>query len=347
MAMATEGFVEIIRASDQDRSDLFLATAQHLGTPLINVEKDFWVCWTLNLLYHRLPSDGPRLLFKGGTSLSKAYGLISRFSEDIDITVFRDDLGHKATTEEITALSGNRRRRLLTEISRDCSAFITGDLRDSVAEALEYDTEGRGRIEIDEADDSRQTLLVWYPNVAANQNGYVRAAVKIESGAKSALEPNQRKTITPYIACKVRGLELQIANVTTLSAEYTFWDKVVIAHGMRSWFNRRGQIRQEGQRISRHYYDLHCILQTDIGTRAKEDLCLGAYCVAHARTFFHRPDFDLESAKPGSFNLVPTDEMANHLEKDYRNMSAMILGEIPNFTTVLASLRNLENSLNR
>lgn len=344
--MATESFLEIIRASDQDRTDLFLTAAQRLGTSLINVEKDFWVCWTLNLLYHRLPADGPGLLFKGGTSLSKAYGLISRFSEDIDITVFRNDLGHAETIEEINNLSSNRRRAFFEQISRDCSAFITRDLRTSVAEALADDTRGQGNVEIDAADRSEQTLLVWYPTVTADQNGYVRAAVKIESGAKSALEPNQPRNITPYIACDVPNLEMQIANVTTIRAERTFWDKVVIAHGMRSWFERRGEVRHEGQRISRHYYDLHCILQTDCGAEAALDRVLGDDCVAHARTFFHRPDFDLASARPGSFHIVPTVEMADRLRNDYQNMSTMIFGEIPDFSTILASLENLENSLN-
>ena len=344
--MATESFLEIIRASDQDRTDLFLAAAQRLGISLINVEKDFWVCWTLNLLYHRLPADGPRLLFKGGTSLSKAYGLISRFSEDIDVTVFRNDLGHPETIQELNELSGNKRRALIEQISRDCSAFITGDLQTSVAEALADDTRGLGNVEIDGTDHSRQTLLVHYPTVTADQNGYVRAAVRIESGAKSALEPNQPRTVTPYIAYDVPNLEMQIADVTTIHAEHTFWDKVVIAHGMRSWFERRGEVRQEGQRISRHYYDLHCILQTDCGAGAAQDLDLGADCIAHARTFFHRPDFDLASAEPGSFHLVPKAEMANRLRNDYQNMSAMIFGEIPDFSTILASLENLENSLN-
>src|SRR3546814_3712758 len=71
-------------------SDLFLSAANRLGTPLGNVEKDFWVCWTLDQLYHERSADQPRLLFKGGTSLSKAHGLIKRFSEDIDVTIYRD-----------------------------------------------------------------------------------------------------------------------------------------------------------------------------------------------------------------------------------------------------------------
>lgn len=98
-------FDEILRAEAQTRSGLFAATAQRLGTTPQNVEKDFWVCWTLDALFNGL-GDGPRLLFKGGTSLSKAFGLIQRFSEDIDVTVFRDDLGIPASVENLAALSG-------------------------------------------------------------------------------------------------------------------------------------------------------------------------------------------------------------------------------------------------
>jgi hypothetical protein len=83
----SDGFKTFITAPERDRLDIFLAASRRLGAALQNVEKDFWVCWTLNVLYHRLPSGSPRLLFKGGTSLSKAHGLIRRFSEDIDITV--------------------------------------------------------------------------------------------------------------------------------------------------------------------------------------------------------------------------------------------------------------------
>ncbi len=78
--MTTDAFIGFIRTEPTDRADIFLATAQQLGVPLINIEKDFWVCWTPNILYNRLPKGGPRLLFNGGTSLPKAYGLINRFS---------------------------------------------------------------------------------------------------------------------------------------------------------------------------------------------------------------------------------------------------------------------------
>src|SRR5262244_2888632 len=94
-------FGTVIAASNDERRDLFLTTARRLGTAVQNIEKDFWVCWTLDVLFNGLPADAPRLLFKGGTSLSKSFGLIDRFSEDIDITVFRSDLGERVSVEDL------------------------------------------------------------------------------------------------------------------------------------------------------------------------------------------------------------------------------------------------------
>ena len=91
-----EAFGRLLAATDDGRRDVFLTTARRLGTAVLNVEKDFWVCWTLDVLFNGLPEDHPCLLFKGGTSLSKSFGLINRFSEDIDITVFRKDVGEPA-----------------------------------------------------------------------------------------------------------------------------------------------------------------------------------------------------------------------------------------------------------
>ena len=112
----TEVFQNVLAANDRERRDLFLIAANRLGTAEQNIEKDFWVCWTLDALFNGLESAGPRLLFKGGTSLSKGYGLIERFSEDIDITVFREDIGQPATVEELEGLSGKKRAARLDAI---------------------------------------------------------------------------------------------------------------------------------------------------------------------------------------------------------------------------------------
>lgn len=344
--MSTSAFQQIINAEPADRADLFLTTAQRMGVPLINIEKDFWVCWTLNALYHRLPAGGPRLLFKGGTSLSKAYGLINRFSEDIDVTVFRDDLGHPADAVEIAKLSNKKRRAEFESIMSDCSRYITTDLLNSVSELLAADTTGQGRVEVDTADSSGQTLLVWYPRVDATQTGYVQAAVKIESGAKSALDPHTAQSIAPYVNDDLDSLDLCVPRVTTINAQRTFWDKIVIAHGLRHWFDQRNELRQDGQRVSRHYYDLHTLLNSEVGRSALADGALGADCIEHARIFFNRPDYKLASATAGSFALQPVGNMVSRLSRDYENTRAMIFGDAPEFRDILDSIEEIEAILN-
>ena len=344
--MTTAAYKQLMAATPRDRLDLFLTTANRLGAPVGNVEKDFWVCWTLNALYRERPAGGPRLLFKGGTSLSKAYGLIERFSEDIDITVFRDDLDQPASIEELESLSKKKRQAKLDTIRDACRAYIAGPLREFLDAQVADATAGAGRIEIDDADPDGQTLLVWYPEVEPRDEVYVQPAVRIEAGAKSALDPHRSVTIQPYIAKDTAGLDLTTGGVTTIDATRTFWDKVVIAHGLRRWHDRRGFLRQEGQRVSRHYYDLHCLLRADACESALADRYLGADCVHHARMFFDRPDYDLASAVPGSFAITPTGAMVRALENDYVNTTAMIFGAAPTFEEILASSERIERAVN-
>lgn len=346
-------FTAFLTASAEDRRGAFLATAARLDTGEVNVEKDFWVCWTLDALFNRLTGERPRLLFKGGTSLSKAYGLISRFSEDIDVTVFRDDLGQAADIADLEAMSGRKRKAKLAAIRQACQAYIAGPLREQLSDLLAETIAAASidapaaRIEPDPDDPDAQTLLLWYPSVSAPtaSAAYIRPAVKIESGAKSALDPNQPRRITPYVDDDLPDLNLAVDGVTTVDPERTFWDKVVIAHGLRRWFDKHGQLKG-GQRVTRHYYDLHRLMGADLGPTAAANLQLGADCVAHARMFFNSPDLDLASAAPGAFALTPTPEMRAALAQDYQAMRGMIFGDPPAFDDILASIADLEARLN-
>lgn len=345
--MSAEAFAAFMGAPAKDRLDLFLATANRLGTPVGNIEKDLWVCWTLDALYHRLPAGQPRMLFKGGTSLSKAYGLIQRFSEDIDVTLFRDDLGQSATIAELQALSGNKRQDKLDAIRDACRAYITGPLKDALAVLVAEATSGEGRVEVDDGDPDGQTLLVWYPEVEPRDGSYVQPVVRIESGAKSALDPHQLASIAPFIAEDLPDLDLTVSDVTTIDARRTLWDKIVILHGMRRWFENRAELKGGGHRISRHYYDLHQLMQSAIGKAAVSDPALGAECVEHARMFFNRAPFDLASAKPPTFALVPKDKkMREGLARDYGAMTGMIFGDPPDLEAILESVANVEQAIN-
>jgi hypothetical protein len=349
----TEGFQAVLSASDEERRDLFVGAAHRLRTNEQNIEKDFWVCWTLDALFNKLGIGGPRLLFKGGTSLSKGYGLIERFSEDIDITVFREDIGQPATFEELEALSGKKRNARLEAIKAACQDYIQGPMLKQLSELVRQTLQtakldaNRARVEADPADPDGQSLLVWYPTSTVEGNAYIRRAIKIESGAKSALDPQAPVVINPYIADDLPNLNLEVGNVTTVDPSRTFWDKIVILHGLRRWWDHRGELRGGGQRVSRHYYDVYRLLASEIGRNAADDTEMAADCVRHARMFFNRPDLDLASAAPGSFALTPHDGMLADLRRDYAAMSGMVFGLIPPVDAVVATIAKLEQHLNR
>jgi hypothetical protein len=347
-----KAYRSVISAGDDERRDLFLTAARRMGTAAQNVEKDFWVCWTLDVLFHGLPAGGPRLLFKGGTSLSKAFGLIDRFSEDIDVTIFRQDIGQEATIEELEILSGKKRRRRLDAIKAACQEFIGGPLRERFSAVLGEEMHAVGvqadryRIEPDPDDEDQQSLLLWYPTVVAEPSGYIRSAVKIESGAKSALDPHVSATVKPYVDDDLADIDLAIAGITTVEAERTFWDKVIILHGLRRWYDNRGELRRGGQRVSRHYYDVFRLLKSEPGRRAMDNTLLAVDCARHARMFFNSGDLDLDHAVAGSFSLQPVNGMIDALRRDYEAMAGMVFGELPSFDDVLVSIAELEARLN-
>ena len=134
--------------------------------------------------------------------------------------------------------------------------------------------------------------------------------------------------------------------MTVVDAERTFWDKVVILHGLRRWFAIRGELRGGGHRISRHYYDLHRLMQSDAGQAALADPALGADCVDHARMFFNRPAFALASARPPTFVLTPEGDMYDDLRRDYSAMTTMIFGEPPAFDAIVETIASIEHTIN-
>ena len=252
-----------------------------------------------------------RLLFKGGTSLSKAFGLISRFSEDIDITVFREDIGETASVETLEAMSGKKRQAKLDAIKQACQGYIGGAFMEQLSlyfrDTLDRAQIGQPpKIELDLDDTSRQSLLLWYPSVLAATDGYIRPAVKTECGAKSALDPNSAHAIRPYVAEDLPALDLTVSNIVTVDAERTFWDKVVILHGLRNWARLRPPCRM----------------------------------------FFNSPDLGLATASPGTFALTPAAPMIADLRRDYTAMSKMIFGDVPPFDVVLDSIGKFEMRLN-
>lgn len=258
-------------------------------------------------------------------------------------------MGQPVEVAELEVLSGKKRRARLDEIRAACQEYIGGPLLEQLhAIAAALIAHGKFKLEVDADDKDGQSVLFWYPTVTADAKpgDYIRSAVKIESGAKSALDPHVAATVTPYVAADLANLNLHVGNVTTVRPERTFWDKVMILHGLRQWYGNRGELRHAGQRVSRHYYDVYRLMQAEPGGTWRNDKVLAADCARHARMFFGSPDLGLETAAAGGFTLVPNEEMRAPLTKDYEAMSGMVFGEVPSLADVLEAIATLETALN-
>jgi hypothetical protein len=175
---------------------------------------------------------------------------------------------------------------------------------------------------------------------------YIRSAVKIEAGAKSALDPHVAATVMPYVTQDLHDLDLTAMNVITVKPERTFWDKVMILHGLRQWHDRRGELRHGGQRVSRHYYDVHQLMQVPLARVWQTDHTLAIDCARHAKLFFGSADLGLDIAMPGMFTLTPSTGMRDVLERDYEAMAGMVFGDVPPLDAVLDSAEHFEQIVN-
>ena len=347
--MREDAFGSFLALPERDRRDVFDSAARRLGAPSGHVEKDFWVCLVLDALYNRLPDGHPRLLFKGGTSLSKAFGLIRRFSEDIDLVVHRGDLGFVGDRDPVIegSLSNRKRKALFEELARACGDYVLGDLAIFLKKTVGEMAEGC-EVLPDADDGDGQTLLVSYPTLyPGGDAAYVSPRVKVEAGARSALEPNVIRAVRPYVADDLLDWPFVVENVATVAPERTYWEKLLILHGVHHGYQGSKRLPADKDRISRHYYDAAMMTESGIGGSALSDEDLLEAVRNHNLVAFRQAWKRFEEAVPGSVRLVPQLELRMAIERDYRAMRDMILGDAPTFEWIMDRLRRAEATINR
>ena len=348
MNRGVRDFASFLSFPDQDRRDVFEQTARRLDTSPGYVEKDLWLCIVLDVLYNRLPARHPNLFFKGGTSLSKAFGLIERFSEDIDLVVSRDGLGFSGDRDPALAisLSNKKRNALFEELRKACSAYMHGELQTTLASRLDEIADGCS-VRPDEGDTDGQTLFIEYPTLYPSREvDYVAPRVRIEAGAKSAVVPSLTRTILPFVASELTEWSFDVDSIRVIAPERTYWEKLLILHGLHCGYRDERRLPNDRDRISRHYYDVAMITATDCGRSALSDFDLLAAVRTHNLVAFRQAWKRFEEAIPGSLHLVPQQELRATIEADYGAMRDMILGNVPDFGWIMEHLKYAEATIN-
>jgi hypothetical protein len=343
---------DVARRNPDDRRDLFTEAAAERGDiSAAVIEKDFWVCWTLKQLF-ALDASPARLIFKGGTSLSKVYGVIERFSEDIDLSLNRADLGFVGEYDPYAATSGKKAKALVEEIVALCRAKVRNELvpqlKDRVESVLGTPDGAAGwGLEADAGDP--QTVYFTYPSgIGSGGRGgpgsYIARAVRLEFGARSDHWPAEEHEIQPYAAEAMPDhFKAPACLVNALSAERTFWEKATLLHALA----RKPLQKSLGDRMSRHYYDVARLYQSTFGPKALADSNLLANVVAHKSLYFASGWANYPLARPGTFRLILPVERLTSLAADYRAMQEnMIFGESYKFDDLMAVLKEIESKIN-
>ena len=328
----------------KDERELFFRTAaETLKISFDIIEKDYWVVWTLERLFS-LEDLKTHLTFKGGTSLSKVYGIIDRFSEDIDLSIERDFLGFDGNNDPEKAPSKKKQRSVLADLSKACSEYVQqkmlSDLRANIAAKL--GTAVGWRVVIDDEDPDGQALFFEYPSIAS-RGGYIRPFVKIEMGARSEHWPVSHHKIQSYVkeALKEKIHEDEII-VRVLNAERTFWEKATILHQ----YAHLPQDKKTPARISRHLYDFFRLLNSTVKEKALSDLSLLDRVAVHKSVYFASGWASYGTARKGSLKLSPPARILEELEKDYALMAPMFFREIPRWEQILKTIEDFEREFN-
>jgi len=333
----------IARMPANARADLFTETADRRALSEAIIEKDFWVCWVLQQLFSIEVLSG-RLLFKGGTSLSKVFHAINRFSEDIDLAVDYVALGFTDERDPRREdLSKTKRAVILGDMMVACRHYIAGEFLDTLRARCEEVLEKGDAWSLEVSAQDPNVVRFRYPTASAKALPYVFPQVVLELGTHAEFVPHDRFTIRSFAAEEFPNVvtDGDVA-VVALLAKRTFWEKATILHAE---YYRPAE-RALPDRYSRHYYDVSMLAQGPIRAEALSDLELLAQVVRHKETFYPSGWARYDMARPGSFRLVPREERLAALERDHRNMGVMIFGEPPAFDAILETLTALEHEIN-
>lgn len=320
--------------SKDDLRVLITNTARKKNISEAVVEKDYWVTYFLDYLFNENKWK-EYFTFKGGTSLSKCFGIIQRFSEDIDLILDWRVLGYDKL-EPWLIRSNTKQDKFNKEINEKTERFLKEDfLTELIKDFSQEDFE----FEIDSLDP--QTVLFSYPKIF--DSNYLSQTIRLEIGSLAAWTPATNISIIPIIGDAYANIFKEKTNIRTVSVERTFWEKATILHHEAN----RPESSKMPHRYARHYYDMYKIANSKYKDKAIKDKELLRKVTEFKMKFYPRKWAKYEDAMDSKLRLVPDKFRFLELENDYKAMSEMIYGEYPSFEEIIKILKELETEINK
>jgi len=313
---------------------IFDQVSSKTGLPAFAVEKDWWVTQSLKAIFDL--DIGRHMIFKGGTSLSKSWNLIERFSEDIDLCIDRQVLGFKGTLS----------KSQISKLRKASCKFTSEDLPSLLESKLKQIGLKEFQITIQETydtDKDPQILEIHYTSIT-EPIPYIFPKVIVEVGARSLLEPTENRGIQSIISAQYpeANFSEQPFSVPTVVPKRTFLEKIFLLH--EEFQKQSDKIRTD--RMSRHHYDLEKLMDTNHGIDALKDKELYKIIVNHRSKFnlIRGINYDLHS--PDNISIIPPESKLIEWEKDYKAMREnMIYGNSLNYEDLIKRITELESRI--
>jgi len=316
-------------------------TASRRNSTNTAIEKDFWVCWTL---HHLFSLQGvSKVCFKGGTSLSKVFRLIHRFSEDIDVSLDRAALGFTGKRDLADKdLSNTKRKQLDKQLREAIQNEVTTKILPQLTESFASVIGKTGwSLQASAEAGEEMTLLFSYPN-AFEYTTYLKPQIRIEFG-RGDQWPSKPFPVAPYVAEEFADI-FTIPNVVlpVLHSQRTFWEKVTLLHAE----NHRPDPPALKLRMSRHWSDIAVMSTDETFATERLDLTLLSDVVKFKKIYFASSWANYDLAFPGTMKLVPNEALHKLLREDYKAMREMFVDEPLSFDEIVERLKVLEARIN-
>lgn len=330
---------KFINLSNAEKNEILARVSSTTNISPLLLEKDFWVTWLLNNIFQM--DFAKDIVFKGGTSLSKCYGLIQRFSEDIDITIDKNIFSKGINDRD---LSGKKFKALLENNDQQAVNFIKTHFVAELSARVKSIIPEIDSWALIAEENEPKNLRFYYPTaVNVADNVYVKQSVLIEVGVRGDVFPCEEKLVQSYAEADFSNILIfDHVPIKTLSPVRTFWEKITLIHAE----NHRPESKKIGDRLSRHYYDIYKLIEAGIDKKALARLDLLNDVIKNKSLYFKSSWANYGGALAGTLKIVPNTGLLSRLETDYSSMRSMIFGEIPKFETIISAIREFEIEFN-